>query len=243
MQNNFQSWVDAVCDCVRFRPDRKQIEKELRTQYGDHYQDLIRLNYAPELAAQRALEAMGDPREVGRALDRVHKPWLGWLWEFSQCMLLLLVIIFDIAVSSSSTVDAFLRTKDQLAWTDPPAGAVRMPLEYADVCLAPGEIRETDGHIEVELLFWVEAGNPFQQKPEPGWLKVADDRGPLSWQQRDENGDWQTTGYWKWDSDGVEGWTRWQNKLLLILDYTPRWAELSAPDGSWTLRAEWGDGS
>ena len=84
MGDEFQAWVDAVCGEVRFRPDRKAIEKELRIHYEDHCKALERLDYEPELAAKRSLRAMGDAQEVGQALDRVHKPWLGWLWEASR---------------------------------------------------------------------------------------------------------------------------------------------------------------
>ena len=77
MRSSFQMWVNAVCQEVRFRPDRRSIEAELRTHYEDHVKDLLRLGRSRELAEERALAAMGDAREVGRALDRVHKPWLG----------------------------------------------------------------------------------------------------------------------------------------------------------------------
>ena len=30
------------------------------------------------------MNAMGDPEEVGQAMDRAHKPWLGWLWLLSR---------------------------------------------------------------------------------------------------------------------------------------------------------------
>ena len=64
--------------------------------YDDHVRDLERLDYPIELAQQRALLAMGDPEEIGRRLNRVHKPWLGWLWMASRiavvlCLALLLV--------------------------------------------------------------------------------------------------------------------------------------------------------
>ena len=35
---------------------------------------------------------MGDPEEIGRALDRVHKPWLGWLWVASRVVLILALV-------------------------------------------------------------------------------------------------------------------------------------------------------
>lgn len=90
MRNNFQIWVDAVCEQVRFWPDRKAIAKELAIHYEDHVQDLVRLGQDPELAEARALEAMGNAQEVGRSLDQVHKPLLGWLWEVSRGFLLAL---------------------------------------------------------------------------------------------------------------------------------------------------------
>lgn len=94
--DGFRQWCGQVTDQVRFRPDREAIAKELTAHYEDHVRDLERLDYPTELARQRALDAMGDPEIVGKALDRVHKPWLGWLWLVSRvavtvCLALLLV--------------------------------------------------------------------------------------------------------------------------------------------------------
>lgn len=88
----FRRWCDAVTDQVRFRPDRRAIAAELTAHYQDHVQDLERVGYDWKLAQRRALAAMGDPEEVGRALDHVHKPWLGWLWIASRAVLVLTVI-------------------------------------------------------------------------------------------------------------------------------------------------------
>ena len=50
MRDAFQIWVDAVCGQVRFRPDHKAIEEELRVHYEDHVKDLLRLGRPRELA-------------------------------------------------------------------------------------------------------------------------------------------------------------------------------------------------
>lgn len=84
MTCHFGDWVRSVLDCVRFRPDRRTIRRELEAHYEDHVKDLERIGYDHKLAQERALGAMGDPVEVGRALDKVHKPWLGWLWLASK---------------------------------------------------------------------------------------------------------------------------------------------------------------
>nr|WP_326185621.1 permease prefix domain 1-containing protein [uncultured Oscillibacter sp.] len=80
----FYKWRENVVEQVRFKPDRKRIREELDAHYEDHVRDLQRIGYDYELAEQRALGAMGDAEEIGRALDRVHKPWLGWLWMASR---------------------------------------------------------------------------------------------------------------------------------------------------------------
>ena len=85
--DDFLNWKATVLERVRFRPDRQAIAVELTAHYEDHVRDLERLDYPPELAKQRALDAMGDPELIGRALDRVHKPWLGWLWMASRALL------------------------------------------------------------------------------------------------------------------------------------------------------------
>ena len=92
MEKRFEDWCRAVTDCVRFRPDRSGIARELAAHYEDHVRDLERLGYDRPLAEERSLRAMGDPEEVGRAMDKAHKPLLGWLWEVSRGILLLAVI-------------------------------------------------------------------------------------------------------------------------------------------------------
>lgn len=88
----FGRWCDTATRQVRFRPDRGAIQRELTAHYQDHVRDLERVGYDWKLAEQRALAAMGDPEEIGRALDRVHKPWLGWLWIASRAVLILTVM-------------------------------------------------------------------------------------------------------------------------------------------------------
>ena len=68
MRDAFQIWVDAVCEQVRFQPDRKAIAQELRVHYDDHAKDLLRLGRDPALAEERALEAL--PPDLREGLVR-----------------------------------------------------------------------------------------------------------------------------------------------------------------------------
>ena len=93
MNERFQIWCETVTNCVRFKPDRYVIAEELKAHYEDHVRDLERIGYEEGLAEERALAAMGDPEEIGRAMDRAHKPWLGWLWIVSRWLILMLSLL------------------------------------------------------------------------------------------------------------------------------------------------------
>lgn len=89
----FFKWCDTATRQVRFFWDRSDIAAELTAHYEDHVKDLERIGFDHDLALERALGAMGDAEEVGRALDRVHKPLLGWLWLVSKVMVPVLLLV------------------------------------------------------------------------------------------------------------------------------------------------------
>ena len=70
-------FVDAVCAKVRFKPARKQIAAELRAHLEDRAAMLEEHGVPPEDAAARAAASMGDPEEIGAALNREHSPFWG----------------------------------------------------------------------------------------------------------------------------------------------------------------------
>ena len=108
---SISNWCAAVLEQVRFWPDHKAIEKELREHYIDHVRDLERIGFESHLAEKRALEAMGDPTEVGKAMDQAHKPWLGRLWIASIVILLFTVVWCGVDLSDS---EIFARTRNSL---------------------------------------------------------------------------------------------------------------------------------
>lgn len=77
-------WCEAVCRCIRFRPDRKAVYEELTQHLCDSAEALEEQGMEPQDAARRAVENMGDANQVGQALNRGHGPVLGWLWLISR---------------------------------------------------------------------------------------------------------------------------------------------------------------
>ena len=248
MRSNFQIWVNAVCEQVRFRPDHKAIEEELRVHYEDHVKDLLRLGRSRELAEERALAAMGDAREVGRALDRVHKPWLGWLWKASRTLLLALVLLtLAAALQNSGGKNLLYRTQAEWNWEEPPASAVSVELEHGTLYAAPGDVTEEDGHTVAEVRLWMKMGDPLGTELWYGvrsWFFTwRDGRGELSYYRRDNaSWTWPESRYWTYNAEAASsGWTRFRQTVKLVLDGPPRWAEVSYPlsGQDWVLRVEW----
>ena len=79
-------WLETAVKGIRFKPDRAEVERELRGHIEDKMADFQRLypDLPQEEAEAMALGRMGDPEEIGRELARVHRPWLGYLWQASR---------------------------------------------------------------------------------------------------------------------------------------------------------------
>lgn len=86
-------FVTIVTSQVRFPFDRKIIAIELQ----DHIHELetfyVDEVHDPQLAHMKAIEEMGDPVEIGKELNLVHKPIWGWLWFFSKTVCIVLAVI------------------------------------------------------------------------------------------------------------------------------------------------------
>ena len=115
MDGRLENWCDQVIAEVRSWVDHNRIRAELEEHIEDRCMALEELNYPPELAAERTLAAMGDPVEVGKALDREHSPLLGWLWIASVVAIALMsiVVLVDIQLSAGS----FVRFRDKVMET------------------------------------------------------------------------------------------------------------------------------
>ena len=79
-------WLETAVSGILFGPDQKAVRAELYAHIEDKALDLIRLfpDIDPDEARDMALAGMGDAEEIKKELARIHKPWLGWLWRFSQ---------------------------------------------------------------------------------------------------------------------------------------------------------------
>ena len=72
----FTIFCDQVCSVIRWRAVRKPVAAELAAHLEDHAAALEARGLDPDVAARRAVEAMGDPYALGAELDAAHPPTL-----------------------------------------------------------------------------------------------------------------------------------------------------------------------
>lgn len=74
-ENNF---LDSVCSLIKSKGARKTIRRELQDHINDQKQAYILKGFSEEEATIKAVNEMGDPLEVGKELNKTHKPIIEW---------------------------------------------------------------------------------------------------------------------------------------------------------------------
>ena len=105
-------WLETAVSGIRFKPDRLAVRAELYGHLEDRALDLMRLfpDMDPDEARDRALSSMGDAEELKKELARVHRPWLGYLWQASRYLLCLVLLVnLLVGYSNSGNIEGSIR--------------------------------------------------------------------------------------------------------------------------------------
>ena len=130
-ENRIQTWLNTAVSGIRFKPDRAAVEQELREHLEDKIEDLQRFYHlSREEAEEMALGQMGDAEKIGRELAKIHKPWLGYLWELSRVLAWLCVILVVVLVIGENWENPFFDGKPAGSYVEP----VGLKPEQVKVC-------------------------------------------------------------------------------------------------------------
>lgn len=98
-QDRMGRWCSNVVKRIRFRHDWAAVAEELYVHLEESRDFLMEEEGLSQNEAVRvAIAAMGDPVELGKELDQVHSPLLGWLWLLSRCVLRILIVFLGALV-------------------------------------------------------------------------------------------------------------------------------------------------
>jgi len=93
MSSVSNSYIKQVLKQVKFIVDHRSIKRELNS----HIQDLIDEHQWHNLSEndlnQKIQEEMGNPIDLGKSLNQVHKPILGYIWVLSRSIFIIVLCL------------------------------------------------------------------------------------------------------------------------------------------------------
>lgn len=95
--------------------EREAIRRELDGHIEDHMEGLTKLGYAPDLAEERTLAAMGDPAEVGRELGKQYP--FSWL-ILGRLAALMTVLLGIMALLGLGVLSNFFQSMEARTFPD-----------------------------------------------------------------------------------------------------------------------------
>lgn len=110
LDNQKDEFSKRVCSFVKYKRAHKEISEELENHIEDRMEYLMEQGISKEEAEKQAVEAMGDPEEIGRELDKQHRPLLGWILNITSfikvvgimyCLGVLFLAVWIILISFS----------------------------------------------------------------------------------------------------------------------------------------------
>lgn len=86
---NTKEFLDNVCSNIKYQPASNQIKEELRTHIDEVKEEKIEEGYSAKEAEELAVNQMGNAKEIGKKLNKIHRPKLDWI-----TLILVIVLIF-----------------------------------------------------------------------------------------------------------------------------------------------------
>lgn len=96
-EDKINVYVEKVCSFVKNKEVHSQISLELKDHIEELAEEFIASDIPEDEAVEKAISQMGDAEEIGRKLDKVHKPkpeWSIWIMTLFLSAVGLLAIYF-----------------------------------------------------------------------------------------------------------------------------------------------------
>ncbi len=105
MQTN--EFLNNVCEKIKYKPIRNEISEELKNHIEEQKETFIQSGIEENVAEQKAIENMGSAEELGKKLNKIHKPKLDW-----KLVLLILILIAFGALVNIIRIKSYLSVNE-----------------------------------------------------------------------------------------------------------------------------------
>lgn len=86
---NIKSFLNEVCGQIKYKPAKQEISNELELHIRELKDDYLASGMEEKEAEEKAVSKMGNAKDIGNRLNRIHRPKLNW-----QLLLATVILIF-----------------------------------------------------------------------------------------------------------------------------------------------------
>lgn len=83
-----KEFLNTVCEQIKYKPIRNNISEELENHIEESKENYIKDGLKEQEAEEKAITQMGDAKEIGKRLNKIHKPKLDW-----KLLIILIVLL------------------------------------------------------------------------------------------------------------------------------------------------------
>ncbi len=73
-----KEFLDNICEQIKYKPIRTEISEEIENHLKEAKENLVLEGMEEQKAEQEAIKQMGNAEEIGRKLNKIHKPKMEW---------------------------------------------------------------------------------------------------------------------------------------------------------------------
>lgn len=96
--SDVDEFLKVVSNQIRYKKAIPDITKELKDHIRDRMEDFIEGGMDDDSAILKAVKVMGDPVEIGKGLNKFHRPYLGRLLKLTNYLIILLSLIVALKI-------------------------------------------------------------------------------------------------------------------------------------------------
>ena len=97
-----KEFLNTVCEQIKYKPIRNSISEELENHIEESKENYIKDGLEEKEAEEKAIAQMGNAEEIGKRLNKIHKPKLDW--KLLIILIILLGFGFLVAFTKASSM-------------------------------------------------------------------------------------------------------------------------------------------
>ena len=101
---DIKSFLNTVCEQIKYKPVRPGISDELEQHINDVKEEYIAKGMKDNEAEEKAVLQMGNAEDIGKKLNKIHKPRLDWKLIILICILIGFGIFAVIIKENSNSI-------------------------------------------------------------------------------------------------------------------------------------------